>query len=72
MSAQRGANAHVAHDGAGYAGREPFGRRVAAGAVLFEDALAVILLLTGLLLNSGLAGRRDYRRVVLLCGNCER
>jgi hypothetical protein len=28
--------------------------------------------LTGLLLNSGLAGRRDYRRVVLLCGNCER
>jgi len=46
--AQRGANAHVSNDGAGNTRRKPLGRNVAAGAVLLEDALAVVLRLTGL------------------------
>jgi hypothetical protein len=43
--AQRGADAHVAHNGAGNPGREAFRSIVAAGAVLLEDPVAFVFML---------------------------
>jgi len=55
--AERGANTHMAHYGARYAGREPFRRRVTTRAILLKDALALGLRLTDLLMSNGLSGR---------------
>jgi len=46
--AQCGTNAHVSNDSAGNTRRKPLRRSVAARTVLLEDALAVVLRLTGL------------------------
>jgi hypothetical protein len=46
--AERGADTHVAHDGAGYARRESIGCIVATRTVLLKDALAIILLRGGM------------------------
>ena len=52
MLAERSADAHVAHDGAGDARRKTFRRVMAARAVLLEDAFALILMLCGCLGDS--------------------
>jgi hypothetical protein len=67
--AERGANAHVAHNSAGYAGRESLGRSVAARAVLLKNAFAGILRLTALIPN-GVLERLGAWRAALLCGKC--
>ena len=72
MFAERSAHAHVTHNGAGYARREAFRRRVAAGTVLLEYALALILLLGGLFCIGGCPGWSGDRRAALLCANRER
>jgi len=59
--AQPGAYAHMAHNGAGYAGRESLRGRVAARAVLLEDTLAFILWLNGLIVTSGFLCGRGLR-----------
>lgn len=71
--AERSANAHMAHDCAGYARREAFRRRMAARAVLLEYALALILILRldGPLLFAGVCGLLAGWRAILLCGNRE-
>ena len=68
--AQRGANAHVSNDGAGNTRRKPLGRNVAAGAVLLEDAFAIILRLTALI-PSRVFVWLGLRHALLLRGNCK-